>query len=63
MYGLDATGGPILVALILCTMIAGLVGLNNDHCWEDLGHAAVEDISTEMGAIFIFIAVVTLVGT
>lgn len=44
LYGSDATGGPIQVALILCTMIAGLVGLKNGHSWEDMGHATVEDI-------------------
>jgi hypothetical protein len=42
LYGSGATGGPIQVALILCTMIAGLVGLKNGHSWEDMGHAAVE---------------------
>jgi len=49
LYGSDATGGPIQVALILCTMIAGLVGLKNGLSWEDMGHAAVEGISTAMG--------------
>ena len=44
LYGADATAGPIQVALILCTLIAGLVGLKNGHRWEDMGHAAVEGI-------------------
>ena len=63
LYGSDAIGGPIQVALILCMMIAGLVGLKNGHGWEDMGHAAVEGISTAMGAIFILLAVGALVGT
>ena len=63
LYGSDATGGPIQVALILCTLVAGLVGLKNGHRWEDMGHAAVEGISTAMGAIFILLAVGALVGT
>ncbi|UCC54665.1 MAG: Na+/H+ antiporter NhaC [Anaerolineaceae bacterium] len=63
LYGDDATSGPTQVALILCTMIAGLVGLKNGHRWEDMGHAAVEGISTAMGAIFILLAVGALVGT
>ncbi len=63
LYGADSTGGPIQVALLLCTVIAGLVGLKNGHSWDDMGHAAVEGISTAMGAIFILLAVGALVGT
>lgn len=63
IYGDEATSGPTQVALILCTMIAGLIGLKNGHRWEDMGHAAVEGISTAMGAIFILLAVGALVGT
>jgi len=63
LFGDEATGGPTQVALILCTMIAGLIGLKNGHHWEDMGHAAVEGISTAMGAIFILLAVGALVGT
>ena len=33
-----------------------------DFCWEDMGHAAVEGISTAMGAIFILLAVGALGG-
>ena len=62
LYGDDATGGPTQVALMLSMMIAGLVGLKNGHRWEDMGHAAVEGISTAMGAIFILLAVGGLVG-
>ena len=63
LFGDEATAGPTQVALILCTVIAGLVGLKNGHRWEDMGHAAVEGISTAMGAIFILLAVGALVGT
>jgi len=63
IYGDEGTSGPIQVALIICTLIAGLIGLKNGHRWEDMGHAAVEGISTAMGAIFILLAVGALVGT
>ena len=63
LFGDDATGGPTQLALMLSMMIAGLVGLKNGHCWEDMGHAAVEGISTAMGAIFILLAVGGLIGT
>ena len=63
LYGDEAVTGPTQVALILCTVIAALIGLKNGHRWEDMGHAAVEGISTAMGAIFILLAVGALVGT
>lgn len=63
LYGDEATAGPTQVALMLCMIIAGLVGLKNGHEWADMGHAAVEGISTAMGAIFILLAVGALVGT
>jgi NhaC family Na+:H+ antiporter len=63
IYGDEGVSGPIQVALILCTLIAGLIGLKNGHRWEDMGHAAVEGISTAMGAIFLLLAVGALVGT
>lgn len=63
LYGADSTSGPVQVALILCMMIAGLVGLKNGHKWEDMGKAAVDGISSAMGAIFILLGVGALVGT
>ena len=63
LYGADGTTGPIQVALMLSMMVAGLVGLKNGHKWEDMGKAAVEGISTAMGAIFILLGVGALVGT
>jgi len=63
LYGADGTAGPIQVALMLSMMVAGLVGLKNGHKWEDMGKAAVDGISTAMGAIFILLRVGALVGT
>jgi NhaC family Na+:H+ antiporter len=63
LYGSDATAGPTQVALMLCAMIAALVGLKNGHTWEDMGHAAVEGVSTALGAVFILLAVGALIGT
>lgn len=62
LFGDDATAGPTQIALMLSMLIAGLIGLKNGHRWEDMGHAAVEGISTAMGAIFILLAVGGLVG-
>ncbi len=63
LYGDEATSGPTQVALILCTMIAGLIGLKNGHAWSDMGHAAVEGNIDSDGRIFILLAVGALVGT
>jgi NhaC family Na+:H+ antiporter len=63
LYGDAGIGGPIQVGLILSMLVAGLVGLKNGHRWADMGKAAVEGISTAMGAIFILLAVGALVGT
>ncbi len=62
-YGDDGTSGPIQVALMMSMLIGGLVGLKNGHRWADMGKAAVDGISTAMGAIFILLAVGALVGT
>ncbi len=63
LFGADGIGGPIQVALMICTIIAMLVGKKNGHSMADMAHAAVEGISTAMGAIFILLAVGALVGT
>jgi NhaC family Na+:H+ antiporter len=63
LYGDEGTAGPIQVALILSMLVAAFIGLKNGHRWADMGRAAVEGISTSMGAIFILLAVGALVGT
>lgn len=63
LYGGDAIGGPVQVALIITAMIAGLVGIKNGHSVDKIGKAAVDSISTAVGAIFILLAVGSLIGT
>jgi NhaC family Na+:H+ antiporter len=63
LYGADGISGPIQVGLMMSMMVGGLVGLKNGHAWADMGKAAVEGISTAMGAIFILLGVGALVGT
>ena len=63
LYGGDATAGPFQVALILSAIVAGLVAYKNGHSFEKVGKAAVDGISTAMGAIFILLAVGALIGT
>jgi NhaC family Na+:H+ antiporter len=63
LYEDEGTAGPIQVALMMSMLVAALIGLKNGHRWADMGKAAVEGISTAMGAIFILLAVGALVGT
>ena len=63
LYGGDLVAGPIQVALILCALVAGLIGVKNGHSTSDLGKAAANAISMAIGAIFILLAVGALIGT
>src|SRR5690606_21492741 len=62
LFGLDALDGPIQVALLLCTMVAGLVALNNGHSWDDVQRAAQGSMASITGADFILFAVGALIG-
>jgi len=63
LYGDAGITGPIQVALMLTMLVAAAVGLKNGHRLEDMGKAAVDGISSAMGAIFILLAVGSLIGT
>ncbi len=63
LYGADGIAGPIQVALMVSMMVAGLIGLKNGHRWKNMGKAAVEGVSSAMGAIFILFGVGALIGT
>ena len=63
LYGGDLTAGPVQIALILCAVLAGLIGGRNGHTMEALSKAAADSISTAIGAIFILLSVGALIGT
>ena len=63
LFGVDATEGPLQVALLLSASIAALVAHKNGHAYLKLGEAAIGGITTAMGAIFILLAVGALIGT
>ncbi len=63
LFGVDATEGPLQVALLLSASIAALVARKNGHSYLKLGEAAIGGITTAMGAIFILLAVGALIGT
>lgn len=62
LYGIDATSGPLQVALLMGAVVAALVAHKNGHSWEDLARAIVEGISVAMTAIFILLMVGALIG-
>ncbi len=63
LFGIDATNGPLQVALLLSASIAALVAHKNGHEYIVISEAIVGGISTAMGAIFILLAVGALIGT
>ncbi len=63
IYGDNAIGGPVQVSLFLSAIVAGLIGYKNSHSITRMSKAAVDSISSAMGAIFILFAVGALIGT
>jgi Na+:H+ antiporter, NhaC family len=63
LYGGDSSYGPNQIVLLLATGVACLIGLKNGYKWAQLEEAMVHGISVSMGAIFILLAVGSLIGT
>ena len=62
-FGVDATNGPLQVALMLSAAFASLVALKNGYSSAALADAAVGGVTTAVAAIFILLAVGALIGT
>jgi NhaC family Na+:H+ antiporter len=62
LFGLDALDGPIQVALIVCTMIAGAIAMKNGHSWEAVQTAGQGALASIASAVFILLAVGALIG-
>jgi NhaC family Na+:H+ antiporter len=63
LFGLDATAGPLQLALILSAMATAGILLKNGHSWESIAAAGRKGVSSVVGAIFILFAVGALIGT
>jgi Na+:H+ antiporter, NhaC family len=63
LFGIDATNGPLQVALLASAVFAGLVALKNGHTAATLREAAIGGVASAMGAVFILLAVGALIGT
>jgi len=63
LFGVDATNGPLQVALFISAAFASLIALKNGHTIAAIADAAVGGVTSAMGAIFILLAVGALIGT
>src|SRR3954470_16380901 len=63
LFGVSATDGPLQVALLLSAAFASLIAFKNGHDVASVADAAVGGVTTAVGAIFILLAVGSLIGT
>jgi NhaC family Na+:H+ antiporter len=63
LFGIDATNGPLQVALLLSAAFASLIAFKNGHTVAAVADAAVGGVTSAIGAIFILLAVGALIGT
>lgn len=62
LFGLDALDGPIQAALIVCVLVAALIGMRNGHTWADVERAARTAFTSITSAVLILLAVGALIG-
>ena len=62
IFGTDATGGPLQVALLGTAVVAALVAFKNGHTAARVRDAAIGGISSALSAVFILLAVGALIG-
>src|SRR4051812_34032805 len=63
LFGIDATNGPLQVALLLSAAFASLIAFKNGYSVAGVAEAAVGGVTSAVGAIFILLAVGALIGT
>jgi NhaC family Na+:H+ antiporter len=63
IFGTDATGGPLQVALLTSAAFAALVSMRLGNHVSEIRDAAVGGISSALSAVFILLAVGALIGT
>jgi Na+:H+ antiporter, NhaC family len=63
LFGIEATDGPLQVALLLSAAFASLVAFKNGFSVAGVADAAVGGVSSAVGAVFILLAVGSLIGT
>jgi NhaC family Na+:H+ antiporter len=63
LFGIDATNGPLQVALLVSAAFASLMAFKNGYTVAGVADAAVGGVTSAIGAIFILLAVGSLIGT
>ena len=63
LYGDDATGGPVQVALLFTALVSGWIGMRHGHKPKNIFQGAIDSVTTAIGAIFILLAIGALIGT
>jgi NhaC family Na+:H+ antiporter len=63
LFGVDATDGPLQVALLVSAAFAALLALKNGYTVAAVADAAIGGVTSAVGAIFILLAVGALIGT
>jgi NhaC family Na+:H+ antiporter len=63
LYGDEATGGPVQVALLFTAILSGWIGMRHGHKPKDIFQGAIDSVTTAIGAIFILLAIGALIGT
>jgi NhaC family Na+:H+ antiporter len=62
LFGVDATEGPLQVALFLSAAFASLIAFKNGHTAAAVADAAIGGVTSALGAVFILLAVGALIG-
>jgi Na+:H+ antiporter, NhaC family len=62
-FGVDATNGPLQVALFLSAAFASVIAFKNGYTVAAIRDAAVGGVTTAVSAVFILLAVGALIGT
>jgi Na+:H+ antiporter, NhaC family len=63
LYGDEAMGGPVQVALMMCALVSALIGMRCGFPTEAIAKGAVSSITTAVGSMFILLSVGALIGT
>lgn len=63
LFGDAGAKGPNQVALVVATLVAVFIGWRRGHTLDSLRDAAVASVGSGVGAIFILLAVGSLIGT
>src|SRR4051812_170546 len=63
LFGIDATNGPLQVALFLSAAFAALMAFKNGYTVASVADAAIGGVTSAVGAVFILLAVGALIGT